>query len=123
MEVIVCFISRDSENGTTVEIMSSNVTFYGNSVLYQFPISEIVLQPYWIFILQVLCVQVCLRIYNRCRHKTFLLFVEASLIHSDPSKMIKEDMFDCILLLSFLAQLIWYAVQQPKCMSYPLATN
>jgi hypothetical protein len=106
------------------EVMSNITTTnnFGNPLLYQFPESELIVQPYWILVLQLLFIQFLSRLWNRCKYNTWFTAVEAYFVNYDKSR-IGVDWFDILFVLPQIAHIIWYGVQQSKCMSYQDATT
>ncbi|CAF1333158.1 unnamed protein product [Adineta ricciae] len=103
-------------------MLNTNATTqYGNSLLYMLPPGELSIQPYWIFGIQMLIIQIIQRTWNYCKHKTFFTGLEEYFLDDNRHRM-DIDILDFLLLLPQFAHFIWYCFQQPKCMSYPSAT-
>lgn len=103
--------------------MSNNITDIHdvNPLLYELPRPELILQPYWIFVIQLLVVQIIQRIWNLVRYRTYKTGLEMAL-YDDDSERMEFDIIDFLLLVPPFAHFIWYVIQQPRCISYPSAS-
>ena len=103
----------------------------GNPLLYSLPSGRITLQPYWVIICQYVFLQICQRLWNRIRYKTWLLHLELIILFglaygstkTSLSYNFEIDVFDALQSLSVMAHFIWYCILQTSCMSAPNADD